>query len=58
MSGTLVTESSSVSNAKKIDHGLPLRQNNVNGVYKTLRIVLNTQQVDIFFVTLASVPVI
>jgi hypothetical protein len=58
MSGTLVTESSSVSNAKKIDHGLPLRQNNVNGVYKTLTIVLNTQQVDIFFVTLASVPVI
>jgi hypothetical protein len=58
MSGTLVTESSSVSNAKKIDHGLPLRQNNVNGVYKTFTIVLNTQQVDIFFVRLASVPVI
>jgi hypothetical protein len=34
MSGTLVTEIS-VSNVKKINHGLPLHQNNMNGVYIT-----------------------
>jgi hypothetical protein len=32
MSGTLVSEIS-VSNVKKLNHGLPLCQNNVNGVY-------------------------
>jgi hypothetical protein len=31
MSGTLVTENS-VSNVKKINHGLPFGQNNMNGV--------------------------
>jgi hypothetical protein len=44
MSGTLVTEIS-VSNVKKINHGLPLRQNNMNGVNKqmfyTLKMVKN-----------------
>jgi hypothetical protein len=33
MSGTLVTEIKQCVQRSKINHGLPLRQNNVNGVY-------------------------